>query len=47
MQSVTKTVTSIAIGVAVARKEFPALETPILKFFDETKVANISSRRSA
>ena len=34
MQSVTKTVTSVVIGVATARKEFPDLDTPILKFFD-------------
>jgi CubicO group peptidase (beta-lactamase class C family) len=40
MQSVTKTVTSVVIGVATARKEFPDLDTPILKFFDVGKVAN-------
>lgn len=45
MQSVTKTVTSIIIGVATARKEFPDLDTPILKFFDEKKVANIDDRK--
>ena len=31
MQSVTKTITVI-IGVATARKEFPALETPVLTY---------------
>ena len=38
MQSVSKTVTSITIGIAIGRKEFPAdLDTPILKYFDEYK----------
>jgi CubicO group peptidase (beta-lactamase class C family) len=45
MQSVTKTVTSVVIGVATARKEFPDLDTPILKFFDEAKVANVDERK--
>ena len=46
MQSVTKTVTSVVIGVARARGEFPDLSTPILKFFDESKVANVDERKS-
>lgn len=45
MQSVTKTVMSVTIGVAQARNEFPDEETPILKFFDETKVANVDDRK--
>ncbi|MGH9832099.1 MAG: serine hydrolase domain-containing protein [Blastocatellia bacterium] len=45
LQSVTKTVTSVIIGVATTRKEFPDLDTPILKFFDENKVANIDERK--
>lgn len=45
MQSVTKTITSVIIGVATARKEFPRLETPILKFFDVAKVANVDERK--
>src|SRR5262245_43823576 len=45
MQSVTKTVTSILIGVATTRNEFPGLDTPILKFFDTGKVANIDDRK--
>lgn len=45
MQSVTKTVTSVVIGVAVARREFPDLNTPVLKFFDENKIANIDDRK--
>ena len=45
LQSVTKTVTSVVIGVATARGEFPDLTTPILKFFDTSKVANIDERK--
>jgi CubicO group peptidase (beta-lactamase class C family) len=45
MQSVTKTVTSVVIGVASARGEFPSLDTPILKFFDRAKVANVDERK--
>ena len=45
LQSVTKTITSVIIGVATARREFPSLDTPILKFFDTTKVANIDERK--
>jgi CubicO group peptidase (beta-lactamase class C family) len=44
-QSVTKTVTSVIIGAARARGEFPDLSTPVLKFFDESKVANIDERK--
>lgn len=45
LQSVTKTVTSMIIGVAVTRKEFPFLDTPVLSFFDTTKVKNIDDRK--
>jgi CubicO group peptidase (beta-lactamase class C family) len=46
MQSVSKSVTSITIGIAIARKEFPAdLDTPILKYFDEYKIANLDDRK--
>lgn len=45
MQSVTKTITSMVIGVATARKEFPALDTPVLQFFDAGKVANVDDRK--
>jgi CubicO group peptidase (beta-lactamase class C family) len=45
MQSVTKTVTSIVIGAATARTEFPPLDTPVLQFFDATKVANVDDRK--
>ena len=46
MQSVSKTVTSITIGIAMARKEFPAeLDTPILKYFDQYEIANLDERK--
>jgi CubicO group peptidase (beta-lactamase class C family) len=45
MQSVTKTVTSVVIGAAIARKEFPALDTPVLKFFDPSTVRNLGDRK--
>ena len=45
MQSVTKTVASVVIGVARARGEFPDLETSILNFFDTSKVASIDDRK--
>ena len=44
-QSVTKTVLSMVIGVATMRGEFPSLDTPVLKFFDESKVANVDDRK--
>ena len=33
MQSVTKTVTSVVIGIAMGRHQFPSLDTPVLTFF--------------
>lgn len=45
MQSVTKTVTSVVIGTAVARGEFPSLDTPVLRFFDPAAVANVDDRK--
>jgi len=45
MQSVTKTVASIIIGVAMARKEFPDIDTPVLKFFDVAKVSAVDERK--
>jgi CubicO group peptidase (beta-lactamase class C family) len=46
LQSVSKTVTSITIGIAMGRKEFPvALDTPILKFFDDYQVASVDGRK--
>lgn len=45
LQSVTKTVTSILIGVATSRKEFTDLDTPVLRFFDASKVSNVDDRK--
>jgi CubicO group peptidase (beta-lactamase class C family) len=45
LQSVTKTITSVIIGVAIARNEFPDLSAPVLSFFDTTQVKNIDDRK--
>jgi CubicO group peptidase (beta-lactamase class C family) len=45
LQSVTKTVTSVVIGTAVTRGEFPSIDTPVLSFFDTTQVRNIDDRK--
>jgi len=45
LQSVTKTVTSVVIGIAVTRGDFPSIDTPVLRFFDTTKVRNIDDRK--
>lgn len=45
LQSVTKTVTSAVIGAAIARGDFPSIDTPILRYFDTTKVRNIDERK--
>jgi CubicO group peptidase (beta-lactamase class C family) len=45
LQSVTKTVTSVVIGTAVTRGDFPGIDTPVLTFFDTTTVANIDERK--
>ena len=45
LQSVTKTITSVVIGTAVARGEFPSIDTPVLSFFDTTAVKNVDDRK--
>ncbi len=46
MQSVSKTVTSILIGIAITRGDFKApLSTPVLHYFDETRVKNLDARK--
>ena len=46
MQSVSKTVTSATIGVAMNRGDFKApLSTPVLHYFDESKVKNVDPRK--
>jgi hypothetical protein len=44
LQSVTKTITSVIIGVATTKNEFPDVSKPVLSFFDTTKVKNIDDR---
>src|SRR5437763_1174117 len=46
MQSVSKTVTSVTLGIAIARKDFTAdLDTPVLNYFDLAKVAHVDDRK--
>jgi hypothetical protein len=45
LQSITKALVSVIIGVAVTRGEFPDLDTPVMKFFDPKKVANLDDRK--
>jgi len=46
MQSITKTVTSVIFGAAMNRGDFRAdLNTPVLKFFDASKVRNVDDRK--
>ena len=46
MQSVSKTVTSAIIGIAMTHGEFKSpLSTPVLHYFDETKVKNVDARK--
>ena len=47
MQSVTKSVASALVGIAISRGEFPALDTPVLEFFDEATVQNVDGRKRA
>ncbi len=46
MQSITKTVTSIVMGIAMGRGEYHAeLDAPILQFFDSSTVKNLDDRK--
>jgi CubicO group peptidase (beta-lactamase class C family) len=46
MQSVSKTVTSVILGIAITRGDFKAsLDTPVLKYFDLAKVKNVDARK--
>ncbi|MSR03812.1 MAG: class C beta-lactamase-related serine hydrolase [Gemmatimonadetes bacterium] len=45
LQSVTKTITSVVIGTAVLRGDFPSVDTPVLSFFDTTAITNIDDRK--
>jgi CubicO group peptidase (beta-lactamase class C family) len=46
MQSISKTVTSAILGIAMTRGDFKAsLSTPVLKYFENSKVSNIDARK--
>lgn len=46
MQSVTKTVSSIIVGIAMTRGDFKGtLDTPLLHYFDPSKVKNVDDRK--
>jgi CubicO group peptidase (beta-lactamase class C family) len=46
MQSVSKTVSSVIIGIARQRGDFKAgLDTPLLNYFNATKVKNVDERK--
>lgn len=46
MQSVSKTVTSLIVGIAITRGDFKApLSTPVLKYFDEHRIQNLDARK--
>jgi CubicO group peptidase (beta-lactamase class C family) len=46
MQSVSKTVSSVILGVAITRGDFKAtLDTPLLHYFDVAKVKNVDERK--
>jgi CubicO group peptidase (beta-lactamase class C family) len=46
MQSVSKTVTSVILGVAITRGDFKvSLNTPVLNFFDVARVKNVDPRK--
>jgi CubicO group peptidase (beta-lactamase class C family) len=45
LQSVTKTITSIVVGAAIARGDFPSLDKPVLSFFEPGAVENVDDRK--
>lgn len=46
MQSVTKAMSSVILGVAITRRDFKSsLDTPLLSFFDVSKVKNVDDRK--
>jgi len=46
MQSVSKSVTSTIIGIAITRGDFKAsLDTPVLRYFDAAKAKNVDERK--
>ena len=47
MQSVTKSIVSAVVGIAIHRGDFPSLDTPVLSFFDANTVLNIDDAKRA
>lgn len=47
LQSVTKSITSGLIGLAIARGEIASLDAPILQYFDTTGLAFLDARKRA
>jgi len=46
VQSITKTITGVILGAAIERGDFKAgLDTPVLKYFDTSKVKNLDDRK--
>ena len=45
MQSVTKSIVSAVIGIAIDRGDFPDLDTPVLSFFEEGTVVAVDARK--
>ena len=45
MQSVTKSIVSAVIGIAIDRGDFPDLDTPVLSFFEEGAVAAVDAQK--
>jgi CubicO group peptidase (beta-lactamase class C family) len=45
LQSVTKSVTSILIGIAINRGEIPGVDAKILDFFNVEKILNVDGRK--
>jgi CubicO group peptidase (beta-lactamase class C family) len=45
IQSVTKSVTAILVGMALARHELPSLDVPLLQYFDTTVIDHLDDRK--
>ena len=47
MQSVTKSVAALIVGIAVGRNDFPDIDTPVLTFFESEAIAHADERKRA
>lgn len=45
LQSITKSVTSAVVGIAIGRGDLPGVDMRVLETFDEAKVANVDDRK--